>query len=256
MEVRMAGYRSYIFPDAVVSETSVVLDGRESHHLVKVFRAREGAPVELLDGKGKRYGGTLSRADARAAVIAVDTVEELPRPKCRVTFLQSIPKGRTMDLILRMATEIGVSSIQPVFSDQGEVQIKGERLASKMEKWELTMVEACKQCGLVFLPELFEPVALSDWVERLDDYSESLRIVASLEKESRPLWETLQANSTVHEVVVAVGPEGDFSVEEYARLRNAGFRAVRLGANVLRAETAAAYLLSVVDQVLVARDMA
>ena len=58
----------------------------------------------------------------------------------------------------------------------------------------------------------------------------------------------MQAAGVLDEVVVAVGPAGDFSVAEYAGLRDAGFKAVRLGANVLRAETAAAYILSVVDQ--------
>jgi 16S rRNA (uracil1498-N3)-methyltransferase len=58
----------------------------------------------------------------------------------------------------------------------------------------------------------------------------------------------LEAANKFAEVVVAVGPEGDFTAGEYAALATAGFQPVRLGANVLRAETAAAYILSVVDQ--------
>ena len=119
-----------------------------------------------------------------------------------------------MDLILRMATEIGVSRIQPVFTDQGEVQIKGERLNSKLEKWRLGMIEACKQCGLVHLPELAEPLALS---QALDAAPEpGLRIVASLEAGSRPLAEVVTAHPQVDTIEVAVGPEGDF------RLGNTG----------------------------------
>lgn len=246
----MARYRSFIFSDATVGETSVILDGRESHHLVKVFRARTGEAVELLDGQGRRYQGRLFKADAKAAEITIESVEEVPRPRLKITLLQSVPKGKAMDLILRMATEIGASAIQPVFTHQGEVQLKGERLASKLDKWALSMIEACKQCGLSFLPELCPPMALNDWLSREQKSTRALRVVACLEAGSQPLKRVFADHAQVDELVVAVGPEGDFSEEEYAALRAAGFKPVRLGLNVLRAETAAAYILSVADQLL------
>ena len=261
---RMAQYRSFLFPGASVEADALTLDLRESHHLVRVFRAKAGESVEVLDGKGKRYYGRLSGADAKAARIEVESVEEAAAQAPRVTLLQSVPKGKTMDLILRMATEIGAARVQPVFTDQGDVQIKGERLRSKVEKWRVTMIEACKQCGLSYLPELLEPCSLKDWLSsegRVSSSAEAfasggdtsrkqatLRLVASLEGDSKPLVEVLGDAGAVAEVFVAVGPEGDFSEWEYTALRDAGFRSVRLGANVLRAETAAAYILSVVDQ--------
>jgi len=93
-----------------------------------------------------------------------------------------------------------------------------------------------------------EPCSLRDWLQASPRADGTLRIVASLEEGSRPLLETLNAAGSLDEVIVAVGPAGDFSVAEYAQLRESGFKAVRLGANVLRTETAAAYILSVVDQ--------
>lgn len=252
----MAPYRSFLFPEASSVETeSLTLDARESHHLVRVLRAKSGQTVEVLDGKGTRYLGHISTVDAKAVRVEVDSLEKTQPPRTRVTLLQSIPKGKTMDLILRMATEIGVACVQPVFTDQGEVQMKGERVLSKIEKWRLTMIESCKQCGLAYLPELAVPTSLAEWLNSgggmslsADSSAASLRIVASLEEGSRPLYEVLEAAREFDEIVVAVGPEGDFTAGEYAALAGAGFQSVRLAANVLRAETAAAYLLSVVDQ--------
>ena len=249
----MGAHRCFIFPEAEVAEDRVVLEARESHHLVRVFRARQGDAVELLDGRGLCYFGRLIHADAKAAEVAVDRVEESPVPRPRLTLLQSIPKGKTMDLILRMATEIGVARVVPVFTDQGEVQLKGERLQSKLEKWRLTMIESCKQCGLPFLPELAAPQLLGDWIRSAEAVPGDLRIVASLETGSRPLRDFLGEADRLSGVTVAVGPEGDFSKTEYAALAGVGFSPVRLGANVLRSETAAAYILSVVDQILRAR---
>lgn len=238
----MARYRSFLFPEATVGEGFLILDARESHHLVRVFRAKVGATIEVLDGKGTRYLGVIEVANGKAVRVAVESVETMPMLRPRVTLLQSIPKGKAMDMILRMATEIGASVIQPVLTDQGE---HGQ---PKMEKWRLTTIEACKQCGLSYVPELLEPCSLRDWLQATPVADGTLRIVASLEDGSRPLLETLTTEGSLDEVVVAVGPAGDFSVAEYDQLRESSFKAVRLGANVLRAETAAAYILSVVDQ--------
>lgn len=241
----MARYRSFLFPDATLDDGFALLDPRESHHLVRVFRAKVGETVELLDGAGGKYQGRIEVADAKAARVAIDSQVRQARPAVAMTLIQSVPKGKQMDLILRMATEIGVASIQPVFTDQGEVQISGDRLAGKVEKWKLTMIESCKQCGLAYLPDLAEPCSLREYLQQADAQD---GIVASLEEGSRPLLEHLQQLESPAALRLAVGPEGDFSQAEYALLREAGFAGVRLGANVLRAETAAAYLLSVVDQ--------
>jgi 16S rRNA (uracil1498-N3)-methyltransferase len=240
----MARYRSFLFSEATVGEGFLILDSRESHHLVRVFRAQEGATIEVLDGRGRRYLGTIEVANGKAVRVAVDSVETVTLEGPRVTLVQAMPKGKAMDLILRMATEIGASVIQPVFTDQGE------HAQPKVDKWQLAIIEACKQCGLSHVPELAEPISLRDWLQRQAAAPErSLRVVASLESGSRPLAKTLIAAGALDEVVVAVGPAGDFSTAEYELLREADFKAVRLGANVLRTETAAAYILSVVDQV-------
>lgn len=244
----MAHYRSFLFPEAEVSENSITLDKRESHHLVKVFRARAGESVEVLDGKGRRYQGRITRPDARAAEIEIERVENADEPKHKVTLLQALPKGKAMDLILRTASEIGVTALQPLYTDQSDVRLTDERMRGKLEKWRATTIEASKQCGLPFLPEVHLPLSLTKWLEQIPHGPDDLRIVASLESGSRLLLDALSAADLPTRIVLAVGPEGDFSGDEYDALRQSGFIPVRLGDNVLRAETAAAYMLSVIDQ--------
>jgi 16S rRNA (uracil1498-N3)-methyltransferase len=239
----MARYRSFLFPEAILKENTIVLDGRESHHLARVFRAKEGETIEVLDGKGSHYIGTIQSVSAKAVSVRVDSVKTVPVTKPRVLLLQSESKAKSMDIVLRMATEIGVSAVQPVFTEQGEHQQR------KKDKRLLGMIEACKQCGLSHLPELRETCHLRDWLQSNAQKDKTVRLVASLEKESRSLLNVLEGFSDpLEEVIIAVGPAGDFSSAEYKLLRDSGFEAVRLGANVLRVETAAAYTLSVVDQ--------
>jgi 16S rRNA (uracil1498-N3)-methyltransferase len=246
----MAGYRSFLFPEAELGSDYALLDARESHHLVRVFRAQAGDAVELLDGKGRCYSGRIAEAKAKQVRVAIESLHEHVRKQPAVTLVQAVPKGKTMDLILRMASELGAAAIQPIFTAQGEVQIPKDRLRSKLDKWHLTMVEACKQCGLPWLPELRAPLDFSAWIKTAPSPSNAaLRLVASLADGSRPLLEMLEAKrSGLTAIEAAVGPEGDFSAEEYQQLDRAGWLPVRLGANVLRAETAAAYVLSVIDQ--------
>jgi len=244
----MAHYRSYLFPEAEMLAGSITLDKRESHHLVKVFRARAGDSLEVLDGQGRRYLGHLTRADARAAVVGIDQVEQVAAPTHQVTLLQALPKGKAMDLILRMATEIGASTLQPIYTHQSEVHFPRERVAGKLEKWRATTIEASKQCGLAYLPEVRPPLDLREWLVQNAAAKDELRIVASLEAGSRLLLDALSAADLPDRITLAVGPEGDFSTEEYLALRENGFVPVRLGDNVLRAETATAYMLSVIDQ--------
>jgi len=246
----MARFRSFLFPSALVDAQLVTLDARESHHLVRVLRAKVGDSVEVLDGKGSRYFGHIAQSDARVVKIKIESVKRVSRRIPKVTLVQSIPKGKTMDLILRIATEIGAAQVQPVFTAQGEVQIEGKRLLSKVDKWKITMIEACKQCGLCYLPELLEPVSIEDWLSANPSTEGTLRLVASLETSSCSLRDTLELVQSVEEVIVAVGPEGDFTDSEYRALQASDFQPVRLSENVLRSETAAAYLLSVVDQCL------
>ena len=225
----MAGYRSFLFPEAELGTEHAVLDARESHHLVRVFRAQAGDSVELLDGRGCRYAGRLVEANGKAARVAIESVTEHLRGTPPVTLVQAIPKGKAMDLILRMAAELGAAAIRPIFTAQGEVQLSGDRLSGKLEKWRLVMVEACKQCGLPWLPELHAPQDFGSWFAAGGPDDRCLRMVASLGEHSRPLQTVLgERTGQVEAIEIAVGPEGDFSVAEYAAFEGAGWEAVRL----------------------------
>ena len=99
----MARFRSFLFPDALIEAHLLTLDVRESHHMVRVLRAKAGESVEVLDGKGSRYFGHITDAKAKAVKVEIESVERTSKRTPKVTLLQSIPKGKTMDLILRMA---------------------------------------------------------------------------------------------------------------------------------------------------------
>lgn len=218
-------------------EGEILLGGDEGHHGARVLRKKVGDVVEVFDGCG---------ASARAEVLEVGRAEmrlrlgekrvsEGLRPMVEVAV--GVPKGKSFDLILQKAVELGVGRIWPLISDQGNVRYGASERAEKRAKWERVVLEACKQCGQNFLPVVEEAREVGDFLgEALVDGG--VGFVGSLWGERRPFREWLVGLADLERAVVMIGPEGDFSEREYAAIFAAGFRAVDLGPLVLRTETA------------------
>jgi 16S rRNA (uracil1498-N3)-methyltransferase len=218
--------------------TTVTLSPEESGHLVRSLRARRGDVVVVLDGTGMIAEGRLSSADGNAAIIELLKVSRTPQPSPHITLAQSMPKGGTMDDLVRSVTEAGASEIQPLMTARCEVRLDADRSLSKAERWRDQVIEACKQCGNPWATKVSTPTYFRAWCDALPPLAEGeLRLTASLEIDAEPVG--LLQLTGITRVVWLVGPEGDLNPEELAAARHAGFRPVSLGHTVLRAENAA-----------------
>lgn len=246
----MPDFRSFFLPEEL-EPTTVVLDPDESHHLVVVNRARQGDTVVAFDGRGNEWICECIDSDRKQAVLKVRFHQRIPALPYRITLAQAVPKGRSMDSIVRKATEIGLIRIAPLYSERTEVRMEKEREAQKVAKWRNSTIEAAKQSGNAHLPEILAPQTARSFMETMTtDYD--LKLVASLQAGARPLRSVLTEYQTEHnqlpmEVVWMVGPEGDFTPAEMGISRNTAFEPVSLGPLVLRCETAAIYALSILS---------
>ena len=225
----------------------VYLDRDESHHLVSVRRARVGDAVQVLDGRGRKGRGVVVAADPRRTLLRVSNVEVLARDTAPLWLAQAIPLGKTMDVIVQKCAELGVARIIPLLTRFSEVRLDGERAEKKAERWRMAAIEAVKQCGNPFIPDIDPPMPLD---AMLAAGLPPLRLVCSLEAGALPLSHALRRGDAAGGVLLAIGPEGDFSGEEYARMRQADFIPVTLGPLVLRADTAAIAALAVAGELL------
>lgn len=243
--------RAYHPFDVPADAEALTLSKDESFHLAKVLRARAGEPVIAFDGNGKTFSGKILGGDAKALTISVEARSCVPASRCRLALAQAMPKGSLMDDVIRQATEIGAARIFPLASARSEVKLDAKRAEHKLERWRAIAVEACKQCGNAFVPEIF-PVMTPEafFREQTPNRGNALWITASLEEGTRPCTEIARerAANPPEEILWLVGPEGDFSPEEYALARESGCVPARLGDNVLRAVTAAIYTLAAGDQ--------
>lgn len=219
------------------------LDPEERHHLVDVLRAETGTEIEVFDGAGREAVArveSISRSEVRLCMVQQKVH---PAPAVAVTLVQAVPREQRMDMILQKATELGAAAIQPIITDRGVVRLRGDD-EGKRERWQKILLNAAKQCGSVWIPRL-APVRPA--LEALASLPADLCLVCSLEPDARPLREVLQEARprAPRRITCLIGPEGDFSAREYSAARQAGARPVTFGASVLRVETAALYVLSV-----------
>jgi len=204
----------------------------------------------VLDGIGGELlcdVRALSRDRVSLAVVRKKFIPPLP---CRVTLLQGIPKGKILEAIIQKATELGVHRIVPLLSERTTAHLESKHVAVKTEKWRLTAIEAIKQCGNAWLPQIETPITPADFLGRQEEFE--LPLIASLQPDGRHPREHFQAFREQHgrnpkSVCIWVGPEGDFAPMEMDAIQTAGARPITLGPLVLRSETAAIYCLSVLN---------
>ena len=163
----MAGYKVFLSEDSFISGDRILLDPSESHHLCRVLRAKLGTSVQVLDGKGGLYQTQLVQALPKAAELAV-----LSRVNCG-DLLRLAPsvigvlKPKAMDQVLKRAVEIGVTRIYPVLTEYGSFSLDAHQSLMKASKWRTALIEACKQSGNVFLPELMHTATLKSFYKKL-----------------------------------------------------------------------------------------
>ncbi|MEO7599816.1 MAG: RsmE family RNA methyltransferase, partial [Opitutus sp.] len=228
----------------------IILSADESHHLVAVNRARVGDTVVAFDGRGTEWISELTVDRKNAAVLKVRFQQKAKPLAYEITLGQALPKGSSMDAIVRKATEIGAVRIVPLESERTQVHLDGDRSDKKIDKWQIAALEAAKQCGNPFLPEVMPVQKASTYMESARGYD--LKLIASLQSGAKSLKQVLNAFQTAHDraptkVLWLVGPEGDFTPAEMSLANTSGFEPITLGPLVLRCETAAVYALSVLS---------
>ncbi len=238
--------RFYLPPDQCLDPV-LFLAGREAHHALHVLRLRSGDRLTVLDGAGHSFLCSVQDHDRDKVRLCVLERSFAPPAPCRITLLQAIPRGKILESIIQKATELGVSRIVPLLSQRVVTRMDQAHAAHKTGKWQSAAIEAVKQCGSPWLPQIEPPLAPRQVLDRNEKFD--LPLVASLQDTRQHPRCCFEAYVSQHHRLPAsaciwIGPEGDFSPEEMQAILTAGVLPISLGPLVLRAETAAIYCLS------------
>ena len=192
-----------------------------------VCRIRPGDPVQLFNGDGHEYPGTVVEVSRRDVVVELaqrrSPVRENPH---RLHIATALPKGDRAQFLVEKLTELGVAVLTPLITERTVVQPR----EGKMDKLERYVIEASKQCGRNVLMRIEPPQKWADFVR--DVSLPNLRYVA------HPKGETVGGVES-GDRVVAIGPEGGLTEAEVDLALDAGWQRLSLGPRILRIETAA-----------------
>lgn len=216
--------RHRIFVDALAP--TVTVTGDEFHHSVRVVRVRQGEEVELFDRAGKLARGVVESLGKNEATIRVESEIASRESTVGIHLAMAIIQLEKFELVLQKATELGVKSIIPLVTDR--IELRRERYAGKLERWNRIVFEAVKQSGRSVFPAVEEPQPFAGVIAR-----EGTKILFDADAEESE-WPASPSAMTV-----LIGPEGGWSDEELRTARNHGCIFARLGPRRLRAETAA-----------------
>ncbi len=224
-----------------------LLTQEESHHAIRVLRRREGDELKLIDGKGREYRGRILEIiwKKRSPIVRVrilDLLREEQRPSYEIRALIPLLKGDLTEFLIEKGTELGVTQFLLYISDRTVIR----SLELKIERFLDKARSALKQSGRLYLPEITPIGDLKAWLTHLEEGDE-IRVLAhgSGTDHLESLIEGLSKGKK--RVLFAIGPEGDFSEEELNFFDKKGFLFLKLGPNVLRAETAFCVLCGIIS---------
>src|SRR6266481_173643 len=225
----------FYHPAPLPANGSIELPHGAAHHAVRVLRLQVGETLQLFDGIGNEYQGTILDISGKRVVvdniISIDASCESP---LQTVLAQALSSSEKMDWVVQKATELGVGEIQPLATERSVAKLSGERADKRVEHWRQIAIGACEQCGRNVLPQIHAPLDIMAWLTSMQKSSATKFILLPqgeqlLQQQTRPPGK----------IVLLIGAEGGFSVAESEAAMHAGFIPLRLGARVLRTETAA-----------------
>ena len=206
-----------------------VLPEEESQHAVKVLRLKVGDEIEVVDGVGGYYRARITHPHPKHCGFEImETTLEMGKKNFRLHIAIAPTKNiERLEWFIEKATEIGIDEITPIICRFSERKIV------KQERLEKIVVSAAKQSLKAYFPKM-NPLCTFD--ELIKNNNASQKFIAHCYEEDKRLLQTECALAT--DVLVLIGPEGDFSKEEVQKAISAGFIPVSLGTSRLRTETA------------------
>ena len=237
----------FFAPGADRADVTVALPDDEARHLTQVLRLGTGAAVRVFDGRGHEHAAVVTAAGRTGVrVLTRAPVAAAPEPQVRVTLGMALLKGRKVDVVVRDATMLGVSVVQPLVTEHTDVPARRFGAAAAA-RWTRIAVASAKQCGRAFVPRIPPPVELGRFL--LDPAAEAgLRLFfvepSAAAGAASPMRSLASGPPHPASAVIVVGPEGGWADAEVARAVHAGFRPTTLGRRTLRAEVVPVAALS------------
>ncbi|GAO34737.1 16S rRNA methyltransferase [Sulfuricella sp. T08] len=226
-------------PEILAQSGMAELPEQAAHHAARVLRLQTGDKLSVFNGRGGEGEARITDIGKRNVTVEIVGWHAVERESpLQVLLAQAISAGEKMDFTLQKAVELGIGNIQPLASERSVVKLSGERAEKRVAHWQGVVVAACEQSGRNRVPEVAPIRPLLDWLGQQEGPGLHLMLSPVAEVGLRDL------SKPTGNITLLVGPEGGLSPAEAEAAQRYGYTPVRLGARVLRTETAALAVLA------------
>jgi len=242
----MAVHR-FFAPALDAGDESVTLPRAEAEHLTRVLRLGAGDVVRVFDGRGHEFIAQVmstGRRDARLQIVS--RVEPVPESAVSITLVPAVLKMDKMDELVRDATMLGVSALQPIVTGRVETTVAAVLRGARVERWQRIALASIKQCGRAVLPEIRTPLTFENWLAEPRPEL-TLMLVEPGAAAGGETLAGLRGQLPPSDAAVLVGPEGGWTDAEWQVAADRGVRLVTLGRRTLRADAVPLAALSVLQ---------
>ena len=233
-----------------INDNSIIIIGKDVNHISNVLRMKIGEEIHVCDiDTSNNYIVKLQKIEKEK--IFCDIIKKIKaeaESDINLKIFQGIPKSDKMELIIQKSTELGVKEIIPVQMERCISKITGKDEKKKIERWQKISEVAAKQSGRDIIPKISNVIKLKDICNIVDKFD---IIIVPYEKEKNNTFKSVieeikQTKNSNPSIGIVIGPEGGFEPNEIDLLKNAGTKIITLGKRILRTETVALAMASVI----------
>lgn len=236
-----------------ILDNKIIINGQDVNHIKRVLRAKIGDELQICNSQnGDNFLCDIEKINNEEILCSIkQKVEENAESNVEVTIFQGLPKADKMEYIIQKSVELGVCDITPVEMKRCVVKLNEKDKCKKIIRWQKISEVAAKQCGRDLIPKINDIINLKKLYNLIDNYD--IVLVAYENEKENTLREQLEkikdkanVNNIKLKIGVVIGPEGGLEEEDVESLKNSGAEVITLGKRILRTETVALNVLSII----------
>jgi 16S rRNA (uracil1498-N3)-methyltransferase len=214
-----------------------ISDASEAHHIRDVLRLKLRDEIIVFDEKGNGYKASIEKLSPGSVEVKVkEKARFVPEQKIKMTVACAIPKRTRMDDIIDKLTQLGTERIIPLITERMIVKLDKDKEISRLQRWRKIALSSAKQSQRSKLPVIDAVKNINEALLAKENFD--LKLIPTLTDKGKSLSEVI-TKSKPKNILILIGPEGDFTPEEVAFALRCGCIPISLGDLVLRVETAA-----------------
>ena len=240
----------FVVAENQINNNKITIIGNDVNHIKNVLRQKSGDKITICDiSKEQDYLCEIDKIEEKSIDCnIIKKLENNTESNVKVTIFQGLPKADKMELVIQKSVELGVYDITPLQMKRCVVKLNEKDKAKKIQRWQKISEVAAKQCGRNIIPKINNIVNVKEVCNLCNEYDIVL-IAYENEKENtlkKELKNLKKLDKEEIKVAIIIGPEGGIAPEEIEMFEENGAKIITLGNRILRTETVALSVLSII----------